>query len=146
MANTPRILHIEDNPGDALIFKEIIAENKTPAEVIHFDTGTKALNYLNDLDSHGEYSLPHLGLFDYHLPDMDVLPLIQFVRSSKRFPKMPIVVFSGADTSEHVTKAYRNQIDSFIVKPAFVKDYAEVIRKIDQVLRKTMGHESSPHF
>ena len=80
------ILHLEDNPADALLVRDQFAQDELAAEVRHV-TGRD--EFLQALDE-GHWDLV---LADYKLPDYNGLEALKVVR--KKFPNLPFILMSG---------------------------------------------------
>jgi CheY-like chemotaxis protein len=89
MAQTLHILLVEDNPGDARLVEEILADIASPSFAVeHTSTLAQSLGRLksNRFDC---------ALIDLSLPDSAGIATIAAVRSAA--PAVPVVVFTGAD-------------------------------------------------
>ena len=103
-----RVLLIEDNPGDARLISEMLAEVRSAA----FD-----LEWADDLST-GLERLATGGidavLLDLSLPDSQGLDT--FVKTHIHAPQVPIIVLSGLDDEELAGKAVREGAQDYLVK------------------------------
>jgi two-component system, cell cycle response regulator len=82
-----KILLVEDNPGDARLLREALAESLGPRfELIHSETLAKGLDVLMTCD-------PDVVLLDLGLPDSQGLDAVR--RTHDAAPGVPIVVLTG---------------------------------------------------
>src|SRR5690242_9149840 len=103
-----RVLLVEDNPGDARLFLELIRE--TGAGQLKIDHVTRlqsALDYLN-------HERCDVMLLDLSLPDEQGLTTLN--RAHTHMPNVPIVVLTGLDDEGLAVKAVRAGAQDYLVK------------------------------
>jgi PAS domain S-box-containing protein len=103
-----RILLVEDNPGDARLFLELVRET---------GAGRLKLEHVERLDTALEKlsSEPFdIVLLDLSLPDEQGLATL--VRTHAHAPKVPIVVLTGLDDEALAVKAVRAGAQDYLVK------------------------------
>ena len=107
-----RILHIEDNPRDAELMGEILAEDGIECEIIRVDDRD---GYLTALDRGGfdliicDYSLP-----SFHGEDAQDLAVA-------RRPEVPFLYLSGTIGEENAVEALKKGAADYILKGNLVK-------------------------
>jgi PAS domain S-box-containing protein len=123
VVNSEPILVVEDDPAS----RELVVEFLTQADLsaVAVPTGEAALEWL-------QRELPALLLIDIMLPGVDGYEVIQKVRSDPRTATLPVVVMTGLDSQEEVTKAFANGADDYINKPLHV---AELVARVRGQLR-----------
>jgi PAS domain S-box-containing protein len=103
-----QVLLIEDNPGDARLIREFLADAKVPQfRLVHadrLDTGLKRL-------TQGEIDVV---LLDLSLPDSSGLDSFSRVHAEAEF--VPIVVLTGNDDAELATQALREGAQDYLSK------------------------------
>ena len=73
----------------------------------------------------------HLMLLDLMMPDVDGFQLLEQVRKNSRFAHLPVIILSGEDSSEAMTKGLTLGAHDYIVKPF----YAPILKsRIDACL------------
>jgi Flp pilus assembly CpaE family ATPase len=105
---TLNILLIEDNPGDAELVKDALADSRNPAFRIHWaDALLPGLDRLarGDID---------LVLLDLSLPDSHGLEGLQAIRLHA--PSIPIVVQTGWDSESLALQAVQSGAQDYLVK------------------------------
>ncbi len=109
MSDKPtNVLLVEDNPGDARLLREALAEsNASHFHVMHVQRLEEALNRLRE----EEYSVV---LLDLSLPDAQGLETV--VRTHAQAPHVPIVVLTGLDDESLAIQAVREGAEDYLVK------------------------------
>jgi signal transduction histidine kinase len=102
------LLIIEDNPGDARLLCEMLAEDKSyQSELKHAGTMREAESHLKD---HGVDFI----MLDLGLPDAQGLAAIRRIRSVA--PDIPLVVLTGMDDEELAAQSLREGAQDYLVK------------------------------
>ena len=103
-----RVLLVEDNPGDARLFTELLRDaGASDLTLVQVDRLAAALDRLR-CDSFD------VMLLDLSLPDADGLDTL--VRAHARAPKIPIVVLTGHDDEAVAVRAVRAGAQDYLVK------------------------------
>lgn len=144
MSTRRRILLVEDNPGDALLAKRLLAD----CDVEHVPTFAQALAATD-----GEPF--DVALLDMHLPDGAGPPLV--ARLAGRAPLLPIIVLTGSMTDENALAGIaqgaqdwlpkqgldadrlRRTIDHAIQRKAFEQRFAESEERFRQLADNTQS-------
>jgi MinD-like ATPase involved in chromosome partitioning or flagellar assembly/ActR/RegA family two-component response regulator len=103
-----KVLLIEDNPGDARLIREMLAEERgAPFDLEHADRLSTGLGRLaaGGID---------VVLLDLSLPDSRGLST--FVRVHAQAPEVPIVLLTGRDDEELAVEAMREGAQDYLVK------------------------------
>ncbi|HEX4487395.1 MAG TPA: hybrid sensor histidine kinase/response regulator, partial [Terriglobales bacterium] len=108
--NSPNVLLIEDNPGDADLIRLRLVEGKS-------DMNISTVNRLSDALSSLEKKSPSVVLLDLNLPDSHGAET--FRRVLGKAPGVPVVVLSGQDDEELATKAVHQGVQDYLVKGNF---------------------------
>src|SRR5262245_60631243 len=103
------ILLVEDNPGDAVLIREMLrASDFDTASLLTASTLKEALHY-----SDGDVDIP-LILLDLGLPDSDGMDTVRAVQ--KYFPDSALNILTGLDDKEIATEALREGVQNYLVK------------------------------
>lgn len=103
-----RVLLIEDNPGDARLIQEALAEVR--GAQFHLECADHLLTGLERLSEGGIGVI----LLDLSLPDSHGLNT--FVRAHNRAPEVPIVVLTGIDDESLAMQAVHEGAQDYLVK------------------------------
>src|SRR5271157_1962409 len=105
---TTRLLLVEDNPVDALCFKETLEQAKDRKfEISHVET-------LADAKEHLEKESFNVLLLDLGLPDGQGIGT--FLEAKNMAPGIPIIVMSGLDDETLALEAVRGGAQDYLLK------------------------------
>jgi CheY-like chemotaxis protein len=127
----PIILYVEDDPAHTEIFLRSFKKAQHIANIIHFENGLRALDYLlrrEEFSDPESSPRPSLILTDLRLPKVDGLELIEQVRSDNQLSNIPIVVLTTSESDKDISKAYCNKANSYLVKPLGCDEYLNLIK------------------
>ena len=103
-----RVLLVEDNPGDARLFTELLrGAGASDLKMVQVDRLSAALDRLNREPF-------DVVLLDLSLPDASGLDTL--VRAHAQAPKIPIVVLTGHDDEALAVRAVRAGAQDYLVK------------------------------
>ena len=112
--NLIKALLVEDNPGDARLIKEMLAESKRSTfNLTWVDRLAKGIDYLknNPVD---------IVLLDLSLPDSSGPET--FERLVRHVPQMPIIILTGLDDEQLAISLLRSGLQDYIVKDSVNTD------------------------
>jgi len=124
------ILQVEDDENDIIFVRYAFQQAQiiNPMQVVK--NGQEAIHYLSGIGKFADrtnYPLPCLVLLDLKLPMIGGLEVLQWIRRSKEFSDLVVIVFSSSSAPLDVQQAYRLGINSFIVKPSSTYERAELV-------------------
>ena len=126
-----KILLIEDNPGDANLVKEMLAETETLFELTHVEKLGKVVNIGRALSF-------DVILLDLSLPDAYGLDTVIKMRAA--MPDIPIVVMSGLGDVELAIKALHEGAQDYLVKGQ--ADSNLLIRSVRYAIERKQSEEA----
>lgn len=123
-----RILLIEDNPGDVLLIRELLAEEPEAGFKVVADTGTleRGLALVASLEV-------DLVLLDLNLPDSRGIET--FTAAHRAAPGTPIIVLTGQDESELALHAVHLGAEEYLMKGGF--DSRLLVRTLRYALERS---------
>lgn len=132
-----RVLLVEDNPGDARLLREILAEGEVPnVDLVHVETLKEAEAALDGDGADGGEASTAFGavLLDLGLPDGSGLDTVNRVQAVA--PRIPVVVLTGTDDDELAVEAVRQGAQDYIVKGEVTgRELARYLRHAQERLR-----------
>ena len=133
------IILIEDDMDDKAILGEIFAELKYENEILFFDDGLKAIDYLQDIDT-----TPFLIITDINLPKISGIELREKLRNSGdiKLQCVPVLYFTNEASQTTLIDAYCKSVQGFFKKPATYYQFAQTIKVIIEYWKECR----SPNF
>lgn len=121
------VIVIEDDADDQAILKEIFETLGYPNDIIFFDDGLAALDFLHQTDV-----LPFMILSDINLPKLDGYELRKKLKNDAdlKLKCIPYLFFTTALNQRAVIDAYSLSVQGFFVKQTSMKELEETIRAI----------------
>jgi CheY-like chemotaxis protein len=121
-----KILLVEDNLDHVVITRQAVA-SILPCEVEVVNDGAKAVERL--AEAAGRRIAPDLILLDLHLPLMNGIDVLRWIRREPAYHGTPVIVLTAAGEDEAlILDCYANGANSFLPKPATDKRFAEALR------------------
>lgn len=127
MNKTGPIIVIEDDIDDQEILTEIFLELNYKNEIIFFEDGAKAFDYLFNTPIE-----PFIILSDINMPKLSGLELREQIHNNEdlRLKCIPYLFFTTSANQKNVIDAYSKSIQGFFVKPNTIERLKNTIRKI----------------
>ncbi len=128
MSNPVKIVMVEDDHGHAKLIEKNIRRANISNEIVHFDHGQPALDYLfsEDVRANG----PMLILLDLNLPDMQGTNILAEVKKDERLKRVPVVVLTTTDDKVEIQRCYDLGCNVYITKPVDYESFAGAIRQL----------------
>ena len=121
------IIVIDDDEDDQELMKEIFSRINVRNQVIFFDSGESALEYLNN-----ETSNPFLVLSDIKLPGIDGITLRKkLLETENRYGRhLPFIFLTTGTYRKAVLDSYAVSVQGFFIKPLQLSELQNLILKI----------------
>jgi CheY-like chemotaxis protein len=74
---------------------------------------------------------PDLIMMDLELPRIDGLELLRELRSRPFYRDVPVVVFTGSQRPEDLSRSYHLGANCVVYKPVRTEDYVAVVRSVE---------------
>jgi len=127
--STPvKIVMVEDDHGHAKLIEKNIRRANISNDIMHFDAGQPALDYLfsDEVRANG----PMLILLDLNLPDMQGTDILAEVKKDERLKRAPVVVLTTTDDKTEIQRCYDLGCNVYITKPVDYESFAGAIRQL----------------
>jgi DNA-binding response OmpR family regulator len=115
------ILLVEDNAGDAVLIRQILADASVPVNLHIVRDGEQALTILSDA-----HFRPELIILDLNIPRITGSALLERWKSQKT----PVVVFTSSLHDTDRVRALELGAREFIQKPTDIGAFTQAIRGI----------------
>jgi CheY-like chemotaxis protein len=119
----PKILVVDDNPGDVLLLRHAVARVDIPAEIQSVSDGNEVLPVLQ------AKGRADLLVLDFSLPGITAVDILQAVRSEPKWKTMPAIVLSGLLAPEH-QQAVTRLGALYLEKPFSLHAWTQVANRI----------------
>ena len=132
MVKLRRILLVEDNPNDAELTLEALAENHLANDVDLVKDGEEALDYLyrrGPYVGRGNGSLAVI-LLDLKLPKVDGLEVLRVIKSDAELKLIPVVVLTSSREERDMIDSYRLGVNAYVVKPVKFCDFMSAVKEL----------------
>ncbi len=128
MSTSVKIVMVEDDHGHAKLIEKNIRRANISNDIIHFDHGQPALDYLfsDEVRANG----PMLILLDLNLPDMQGTDILAEVKKDERLKRAPVVVLTTTDDKVEIQRCYDLGCNVYITKPVDYESFAGAIRQL----------------
>lgn len=127
------ILLVEDNNDDIMLVRRSVGKHRLKPRLKVFNTGIEALDYLFSRDKfvfRDRREDPEIILLDLMLPHMSGFKVLEEIRSSMDFKKIPVIIFTSSNVEKDVRVCYELGANSFIQKPIDYKAYNYTIESM----------------
>jgi DNA-binding NarL/FixJ family response regulator len=124
------VLLVEDNPADALLLREALAEAAQPIEVTHVESLGEAVRRL-------EHMCFDAVLLDLSLPDSQGIDTV--TQAMAAAPQVPLVVLSGLSDEAAAIEAVRRGAQDFLTKGQ--ADHHLLVRAIRYAMERKRAEE-----
>ncbi len=115
------VLLIEDNAGDAVLIRQILAESGAPIKLTIARDGEQALQMLES-----DRFIPDLIMLDLNIPKVPGLSVL--MRNPRK--DVPVVVFSSSLSEVERRRALDLGAREFVQKPVDIEAFAEAVLAI----------------
>ena len=127
----PRILLVEDNPGDIRLTQEAFKESSLDIQMDVVTDGEMALDFLFKKGRYADATKPDVVLLDLNLPKKNGIEVLKEVKADETLKRIPVIVLTTSDADHDISKAYGLHANCYILKPVDFDDFAKVIRLIE---------------
>ena len=125
------VLLVEDDPGDVLMTREALAENKVANRLAVVNDGVCAMAYLRKEGEFADAVTPDMVLLDLNLPRMDGREVLAAMKSDPVLRRIPVVVLTTSEAEEDVLRSYSLHANAYVTKPVDFQRFIDVVRQID---------------
>ena len=134
------VLYVEDNPADALLLREALAEAGTHIVVHVAETGSKALEFLRHRTC-AAAPMPDLILLDWNLPAITGAAVLAYIRRDEQWSPIPVLVYTSSRCPQDRLVAESHRA-GFETKPATWPEAVDFAHRLQAFMAKMA---SGPH-
>jgi CheY-like chemotaxis protein len=132
MTTLKRVLYAEDNPRDAELTLDALAEHRLANEVVHVRDGAEALDYLYRRGQFADRGpgQPAVVLLDLKMPKVDGLEVLRTIKADPELRVIPVVVMTSSSEEGDLVCSYKLGVNAYVVKPVKFQEFVEAVRQI----------------
>ncbi|MFC5285012.1 response regulator [Pedobacter alpinus] len=130
MNKSIKILLVEDNEGDIYLTKSALKEGKIINEILIERDGQAAVNFLEKCTNNVNLK-PNLILLDMNLPKLNGIEVLKYIKTNNELKHIPVIMLTTSSFEQDIVKSYKNYANCYITKPIDVKDFIQVVEKIE---------------
>jgi len=128
-----KVLLAEDSADDVAFVQAAFSNIGIERSLMVVSDGAQALAYLlgdGPYADRDKFPIPVFMLLDLWLPRIDGFEVLRWVRSKRRLRRLPIMVFTGPDYPQDVTRAYVLGANLFVSKPFDSDEFNDLVKAI----------------
>lgn len=125
------ILFVEDNPGDALLMKEVFRKLSLNHEIHILEDGTEVFPYLKKEGDYANAVCPDLVLLDLNMPKKGGIEILMEIKKDEDLSRIPVIVFTSSQSPKDVEDAYRHCANAVVTKPLDLKGLKEMVTALN---------------
>lgn len=129
----PRILLVEDNPADVLLFREALEEHAVACDLFVASDGEKAFQFIESAEA-GDRPYPELIVLDLNLPKRTGHEVLHRLRKSELMSDIPVAILSSSAAPQDREHTETLGISAYLVKPAKLEDFMKIGKVIQNLL------------
>ena len=120
-----RIMLVEDSEGDVFIFRRAMREARLLNEVIVFDDGKDALDWITA--DRTDEELPGIIFLDINMPRLSGFDVLKKLKQSDRVKGIPVVMLTISQEEEDIVRCYDYGAVSFISKSVRAENLLDIL-------------------
>jgi two-component system, chemotaxis family, response regulator Rcp1 len=130
MRKRVHVLLVEDNPADADLTSETLAES-VDVQVSVAKDGVEALELLENDGEWSEPGRPTLILLDLNLPRKDGRQVLAVLKTHDQLRRIPVVILSSSEADKDITSCYELGANCYITKPVDLQTFRATVRSVE---------------
>jgi CheY-like chemotaxis protein len=119
-----KVILVDDNPGDRLVFAEVIEKLEIPMEVLYCRDSTE-LFHLLQMDNNVD-----LIWLDIHMPVKDGRECLKELKANKRSRHIPVIIYTGTFSEADIHSTFENGAHYYVVKPYAHINLTEALKTV----------------
>ena len=126
------ILMAEDNQNDIIITRRAWIKGQIQNKLFIVNNGEEAIDFIFKKGSYTDVPTPAIMLLDLKMPKMDGFEVLESIKTSDQYKRIPIIVLTTSDREQDIQRAYDLGCNSYIVKPVNFESFIKAVIEIHQ--------------
>lgn len=122
-----RILLVEDNPADVILFRKALESSSEPTEVHVIHDAEMVMDYLQNHNSKFGHKPPDLLVLDLSMPRITGIELLKRIKKNAATMELPVIILTNSISVKDMAESYRNGASGFIQKSVDLDEYNEAM-------------------
>jgi CheY-like chemotaxis protein len=122
----PRILLVEDNPGDVELLRLALKTAGFECDLTVLDDGGEAIAMVKGQGKYADVAPPDLAILDLNVPKNDGIEIIESMRASEVYRDTQVVVLSSSSSPRDYARLERFHIARYITKPPDLDEFLNI--------------------
>ena len=143
-----RILHVEDDDDFAELSARRLKRAGFEQPIVRCHDGLRALHYFSTMEPQ---SAPHVILLDLHIPGMNGLEVLRWIRENYREREVAVYLLTSSENPEHRHQATQDGAAGYLLKDTLVDG---LVQKLDSLIgisqspfeRRSLENGTRPPF
>jgi CheY-like chemotaxis protein len=127
------VLLVDDNPLDLVLFSTAVRKSDLHIHVHTAASAQQAMDYLQGKEPYADralHPLPDVMVLDLIMPGMSGADLLAWRKGNGKFPRLPIVILSGASDEDQTREALALGARAYLSKPGSFEGWKEVLHTV----------------
>jgi two-component system response regulator len=133
----PRILLVEDNPGDVDLLRLALKTAGFECELTVLDDGGEAIAMVKRQGKYADVAPPDLAILDLNIPRNDGIEIIQTMRADALYRDTRVVVLSSSSSPRDYARLESFHIARYITKPPDLDEFLSIGTQLKQLVAET---------
>ena len=117
------VLLADDNPSDVYLIREALREHAVDCTLHVVSDGKDALALVSGETGNAETASISLIILDLNLPRHDGIEILQKLRQSMAFERVPVVVLTSSDSPRDWVQANELGVARYLRKPSSLEEF-----------------------
>jgi len=134
------VLLVEDSEADELLVRAALKLDGLDCDFRVSEDGEQAIQFIERVDNGAEESKPDVVLLDLNLPRKSGATVLEKIRQSSQFARIPVLVVSSSDSDRDRAQTARLGAAGYFHKPMDLMEFM----KLGPVVRETLAKWTIP--
>lgn len=124
------VLLVEDDPADALMIQEALAQSAVTVHLHVAVDGEQALRFLRKTHEFAGVPRPSLVMLDLNLPRRGGLEVLAEMKTDSDLLAIPVVILTTSHAESDIQRSYSMHANSYVTKPLDFDSFSAAIAQI----------------